>query len=100
MIIALDKRVYNDSVISKVVYWLSGDYIINRTALSEFKEEIEVILTNREHIDSEVKEKFFRLLNDYKLRQIVADETRAIKTILYAKAFADDEELSEEDIHD
>ena len=39
-------------------------------------------------------------LNDFKLRQIVADETRDIKTILYAKAFAEDEDLSEEDIHD
>jgi His-Xaa-Ser system protein HxsD len=39
-------------------------------------------------------------LNDFKLREVVANETRDIKTILYAKAFADDEDFSEEDITD
>ncbi|MBD5425146.1 MAG: His-Xaa-Ser system protein HxsD [Bacteroides sp.] len=100
MTLIIDKRVYNDSVISKVVYWMSGDYKIVRTSLDEFSEQIELIATNAESSESLVEEKFFQLLNDFKLRQIVADETRDIKTILYAKAFAEDEELSEEDIHD
>lgn len=100
MILTIDKRVYNDSVISKVVYWMSGDYKIVRTSLDEFSEQIELIATNGEKAGSLVEEKFFQHLNDFKLRQIVADETRDIKTILYAKAFAEDEELSEEDIHD
>ena len=100
MTLIIDKRVYNDSVISKIVYWMSGDYKIVRTSLDEFSEQIELIATNAESSESLVEEKFFQLLNDFKLRQIVADETRDIKTILYAKAFAEDEELSEEDIHD
>ena len=100
MTLIIDKRVYNDSVISKVVYWMSGDYKIVRTSLDEFSEQIELIATNAESSESLVEEKFFQLLNDFKLRQIVADETRDIKTILYAKAFAEDEDLSEEDIHD
>ena len=100
MTLIIDKRVYNDSVISKVVYWMSGDYKIVRTSLDESSEQIELIATNAESSESLVEEKFFQLLNDFKLRQIVADETRDIKTILYAKAFAEDEELSEEDIHD
>lgn len=32
-------------------------------------------------------------LNDYKLREIVEKETHDIRTILYAKAFADCEDL-------
>ncbi len=100
MTLIIDKSVYNDSVISKVVYWMSGDYKIVRTSLDEFSEQIELIATKAESSESLVEEKFFQLLNDFKLRQIVADETRDIKTILYAKAFAEDEELSEEDIHD
>lgn len=100
MTLTIDKRVYNDSVISKVVYWMSGDNKIVRTSLDEFSEQIEIIATNAEKYESLVEERFFQLLNDFKLRQIVAEETRDIKTILYAKAFAEDEELSEEDIHD
>lgn len=100
MIIRVDKRIYNDSVLSKAVYWMSGDYKIVRLTLDEFTEQI-VFETTTEQQNSELIEtRFLQLLNDFKLRQIVADETRDIKTILYAKAFAEDDDLHEEDIHD
>lgn len=100
MIILIDKRIYSDSVISKVVYWMSGDYKIVRKSLDEFTEQIDITAINKVEFDNSAEMKFNQLLNDFKLRQIVADETRDIKTILYAKAFAEDEELSEDDIHD
>lgn len=100
MIILIDKRIYSDSVISKVVYWMSGDYKIVRKSLDEFTEHVELTAINMVSSDSSAEMRFNQLLNDFKLRQIVAYETRDIKTILYAKAFAEDEELSEEDIHD
>lgn len=97
----VDKRIYNDSVISKVVYWLSDDYKIVRTTLDEFTEKIAFVPNNSDSDSiNQFENRFFQSLNDFKLRQIVADETRDIKTILYAKAFAEDEDLSEEDIHD
>lgn len=100
MTLTIDKRIYNDSVISKVVYWMSGDYKIVRKSLDEFTEQVDFTAINNVDFDSSAEMKFNQLLNDFKLRQIVADETRDIKTILYAKAFAEDKELSEEDIHD
>ena len=100
MTLTIDKRIYNDSVISKAVYWMSGDYTIVRKALDEFTEQVDFAAKNKLELDNSAEIKFNQLLNDFKLRQIVADETRDIKTILYAKAFAEDEELREEDIHD
>ena len=100
MTITIDRRIYSDSVISKAVYWMSGDYKIVRISLDEFIEQVDLTAINKVRSDSSAEMKFNQLLNDFKLRQIVADETRDIKTILYAKAFAEDEELSEEDIHD
>ena len=80
---------------------MSNNYNIARTVIDEFTEMIEVTPI---HSDTKwenlFQAKFYQYLNDFKLRQIVADETRDIKTILYAKAFAEDEELSEDDIHD
>lgn len=97
----IDTRIYNDSVISKAVYWLSGDYIITRTQLDEFYESVSAAAKSGTPNDENVwQERLMQFLNDFKLRQIVADETRSIKTILYAKAFADDDTLNEEDIHD
>lgn len=99
MNIKVDRRIYNDSVISKVVYWLSSDYTIVRTDIDEFTEQISLVSKDGDESE-ELENKVWQMLNDFKLRQIVADETRDIKTILYAKAFAEDEDLSEEDIHD
>ena len=99
MNIKVDRRIYNDNVISKVVYWLSGDYKIVRTTLDDFTEELTLVSANGIETN-DLENRVWTMLNDFKLRQIVADETREIKTILYAKAFAEDEDLSEEDIHD
>ncbi len=100
MTIKIDRRIYNDSVISKAIYWLSGDFIIVRSLLDDDIEQLS-ITANSDSIDEiTIENKLMQALNDFKLRQIVADETHDIKTILYAKAFAEDEDLSEDDIHD
>ena len=100
MTITIDRRVYNDSIISKAIYWLSGDYIIVRSLLDDNTESLSISANNANIAEDTVKTKLMQILNDFKLRQIVSNETRDIKTILYAKAFAEDEDLSEEDIHD
>ncbi|MCH5242876.1 MAG: His-Xaa-Ser system protein HxsD [Muribaculaceae bacterium] len=101
MEVNVDRRIYNDSVISKVIYWLSKDYVISRSLIDENIEKIFILIKNNLREEEEnLNEKFHNLLNDFKLRDIIAQETRDIKTILYAKAFADDENLSENDITD
>lgn len=100
MTITIDRRIYNDGVISKAIYWLSGDYIIVRGILDDNTESLSITANNANIAEDSMKTKLMQTLNDFKLRQIVADETRDIKTILYAKAFAEDEDLNEEDIHD
>ena len=47
--------------------------------------------------EDDVERMFLQRLNDYKLRQIVLEETKDIRTILYAKAFADYEDFNEEE---
>lgn len=98
MKLCIDRKIYSDSVFSKAVYWLAGDYKIVRHQLDANTEEIEA--TPKSNSSNAFEERLFDALNDFKLRQIIADETRDIKTILYAKAFAEDEDLCEEDIHD
>lgn len=100
MKLTLDRRIYSDSVISKAVYWLSNRFIINRSILNDDSEELIIEAKNNDINENEVYLSLMQVLNDFKLRQIIADETREIKTILYAKAFAEDENLCEEDIHD
>ncbi len=95
MKIEVDRNIYSDKVISKVAYWLSSQYAIKRRLVNEI-EEFEI--TGPIEDTWKFEKDFFRMLNDYKLREIITNETREIKTILYAKAFAEDDNFSETDI--
>lgn len=93
MIFRIDRRLYSDSCISKVVYWLSGQYAIDRHIDGE-----EEIITIEGGNDKKLKEEFFEKLNDYKLREVIEKETKDIRTVLYAKAFGDFDDITEEEI--
>lgn len=90
----LDRKIYSDNCISKVVYWFSGQYAIERHLDND--EEVLVI----EVVDDEqsFRKQFFEKLNDYKLREIIESETKDIRTILYAKAFGEFDDITEEEI--
>ena len=94
MTLRIDRKIYSDSCISKVAYWLSDQYAIERHL--EGDEEIVSI----EEVDDEQKlrQLILEKLNDYKLREIIESETKDIRTILYAKAFGDFDDLTEEEI--
>lgn len=94
MIIKIDRYIYTDSCISKTIYRLSGDYTFRRS-LENNTDVIEVSTKTEKQLDENV---FWDLLNDYKLRELIDSETKEIRTILFAKAFADFDELTEDDL--
>ena len=95
--IDIDRQIFNDEVISKTVYWQSADFVIDR----EVKSIVETITfqtsnDNNSKIDIElVMSRFYQKLNDFKLRQIIEEETKDIRTILYVKAFANNDNFEE-----
>lgn len=93
MKISVSREIYDDICISKCIYAFSDKYSFRRHK-NGVNEEIEVVSQNREIIPSEFKITFFDKLNDYKLRGIIEEQTKDIRTLLYAKAFmnSDDEE--------
>lgn len=95
MEIVIDRNIYTDSCISKTIYSFLKEYCFERS-LSENEETI--LVSSSKEIPSSFREIFLSRLNDYKLRCIIEEETKDIRTILYAKAFADCEDLSEEEI--
>ncbi len=98
MTIKIDRKIYDDAAISKTIYWLSNDFSFQRVLEGDLE-----LITITPKLGTDVSEHdielaFLDKLNDYKLRGIIYDETRDIRTILYAKAFADDDNLSENDL--
>lgn len=95
---SVDTLIYNDAVISKVLYWLSDLYLINRNTSTDTIQSIELrkkdgIFTQEEvdQLDRKINQDFI----DYKVRDIVGQETRNIRDILYVKAFANNDEFED-----
>ena len=90
----IDRNIFSDSCISTVVYWFSDQYTIQRS----LQEPIETLTIDNVSDEKQFRLEFFQKLNDYKLREQIDKETKDIKTILYAKAFGEFDELTEEEI--
>lgn len=95
MTIEVDRKIYSDSCISKCIYALSKEYGCCRTLNGE-KETIEVFSRNPSTNEEEIRHVFLQTLNDYHLRDIIHHETDNIRTLLYAKAFAESDDNTEE----
>ena len=94
MTLRIDRKIYPDSCISKVVYWLSGRYTIER----RLEDDEELLSIDGEIDEDRLRKTILEKLNDYKLRGIIDAETKDIRTILYAKAFGDFDDLTEEEL--
>lgn len=94
MTITIDRKLYSDSCISNVIYWFSEKYIIRRS----LDGDKETLFISDVDCESVFLQEFYQKLNDYKLREIVEEETKNIRTILYAKAFGEFENITEDEI--
>jgi His-Xaa-Ser system protein HxsD len=88
LIFTVDSHLYSEDVIYKCFYWYGADYAVDiqREGLS-FK----IVLSSKsgEPIDTIVLcDKIRKDLVDFKLRDIVSKETKTIRELLTAKAFA------------
>lgn len=97
MELQIDKRIYSDACVSKTVYCLAKNYTINRSVIDDQTELLTITPTNHED-NTHIEKMVLETLNDYKLRQIIEEETHDIRTILYAKAFADFDDIDENEI--
>lgn len=94
MTLDIDRNIFSDNCISTVIYWFSNQYTIQRS----LQESIETLTIDNVSDEKQFLLEFFQKLNDYKLRELIDKETKDIKTILYAKAFGEFDELTEEEI--
>lgn len=89
MILRIDRTVFSDPCVSKSIYALADKYTILRSV--EGQEEIlKIQPVESNHVNEEQAiVEIINTLNDFKLRCIIEEETKDIRTIIYAKAFAD-----------
>jgi His-Xaa-Ser system protein HxsD len=95
--ITIDRQIYDDVAISKAVYWHTTDFVISRNI--NVNTETITFQPKKSELSEVEKEsilqKFNQDLNDYKLRQIIEQNTTDIRTILYVKAFSNNDDFVE-----
>lgn len=93
----IDLKIFNETVVSKSLYWLSDKFVIY-TALKNDIQEIGLELKNG-NIDTSgfemLKQKINQHLIDYKTRDIINQETKDIRNILYVKAFSNNDSFDD-----
>lgn len=86
----LDSRIFSKNGIMKCLYWYSKEFQISVKLKDEFFFDIRLV-ANTEMSENE-KKNFEKKLNqefiDYNLRDIVSQETKTIRELIIAKAFA------------
>ena len=94
MTIEINSVIYNDACVSKCVYSFLNEVSIERRLIGE-SEFIDISPKCAINFNTEdFRHRFLERLNDYKLRDIVAEETKDIRTLLYATAFMDGDNLN------
>ena len=87
----VDTALYSKSVLTKVLYWLSDEFIVS--SKHHESDMIITLETTQEPAWEDVKSKVARLFTDYQMREVIETETKDIRNILYLKAFANVDEL-------
>lgn len=103
VVLDVDMSIYDEPVIDKVLYWWAGDYVITRRNNPATTIQT-IIFSAANPISEEVFDKMRQKLSsdfiDYKNRAIVASETHDLRNILYAKAFANNDDFVEFEFKD
>lgn len=91
--LSVDRSIFSDEVISKAVYWETNLYIVTRQLNGNTETISFEPKSNCQEEENAFKERFITRLNDFKVQQIVNDETKDLRTILYIKAFANNDDF-------
>lgn len=89
--VTLEKSLYNESVVFKCFYWYTNQYQVRifEKDINYWMVELKTLQLplSKELID-QLQHKIQQDLIDFKLRDIVSTETKTIRELLAAKAFA------------
>lgn len=100
----IDSKLYNEKVVHKCFYWYSQDFTININLTADAIFDISLKPKQSDNIYKweDLLEKVQQDLVDFKLRDIVNQETQTIRELIVAKAFAyyETEDLLHHDVSD
>lgn len=95
--ITVDESVFSETIVLKASYWHTSEHAVSIQRLAGSNELVVQFTPSRVSFDEETMRalvaRFSRDLIDFRTRQIVGEETRIIRELLVAKAFASDPQV-------
>lgn len=88
MVIIIPATLYHEHIVFKCFYWYASDYSVEIDAVADSSIMVTIQPKNIHEDMSLLAEKVKTDLIDFKLREIVNRETRTIRELIIAKAFA------------
>ena len=91
LIVIVDSEIYNIDVLHKCFYWYGGIYDVDINKHENKQLQIRLLPKNKQIFSENsgaLIEKIKKDLIDFKLRDIVTKETKTIRELIVAKAFA------------
>jgi His-Xaa-Ser system protein HxsD len=89
----IDLRIYPNIVVQKCFYWYTSDYEVSYKISSPDSLEVKLVPKSDLKLEQDTFiAKIAQDLNDFLLREVVSNETRTIRELIIAKAFANFEE--------
>lgn len=86
--IVVDKSIYCEDVLYKCFYWYGANFNVEIETHSKESFKVYIAAKNQGENLEEIINKIQQDLIDFKLRDIVTKETKVIRELLVAKAFA------------
>jgi His-Xaa-Ser system protein HxsD len=84
MVVKVSKSFYSEKAVLDAVYWLSKDYCI------QVESDSENYTVNCSNSSDDLETKFLSSLNDFNLREKIAQKTGELKSLIIAKAYYPD----------
>ena len=94
----INASIFNERVLTKALYWYAESFIIywNKNKDNLFEITLELKPSAKKIYTFEyVTHKFNQDLIDYKNRDLITNETKDIRNILYVKAFANNDDFED-----
>jgi His-Xaa-Ser system protein HxsD len=101
--VKISANVFNEVVITKTLYWLQNNYFVfwnqdDNIIQNIILEKKNGLITDEEFF--KIKDQLNQDLIDFKTRDIITQETKNIRDILYIKAFANGEDFEDYNLMD
>jgi len=96
--LVVDNSIFNEQIILKMTYWFTEKYCFYWKSKSDNEQTILFEKKQGNICPQEyklLKEKVNQLLIDYRNREIINQETKNIRDILYIKAFANNDDYED-----